>query len=111
MNMKIILQAILDQKILILLSSEMYGGNKCYSEKSTKIVSFLAIFAIFRPLVVEISEVLPVEISTNFPGIFSTFTGKKIKSIGPTLHFLIQVLYPPSVTQGFGCKCVTANFL
>ena len=45
--------------------------------------SFLAKIANFGCLEVEISEVLPVEISTEKSGQISSFTGKQNKSFGP----------------------------
>ncbi len=43
---------------------------------------------------VEISEVLPVEISMVKSGQSSIFTGKKINSFGPMMHILMQNLEP-----------------
>ena len=45
---------------------------------------------------VEISEVLPVEISTTKSGLSSIFAGKKkIMSFGPTVDVLMQKARPP----------------
>ena len=51
-------------------------------------------------LLVEISEVLPVKISIFFFSSMSAFTGKKIMSIRPKVHFFLNFFLPP-VTQGF----------
>ena len=44
---------------------------------------------------VEISEVLPVEISTMKSDMNKNFAGKKIMSFGPTVEILKQNLVPP----------------
>ena len=64
-------------KIKILVSPEISGGNKFHVENMDFLGDFWAIYPDFRHFYVEISEVLPVEISAEKSGLISIFTGKK----------------------------------
>ena len=55
----------------------------------------MAKIADFEGNPVELSEVLPVEISTIRSGLSSSFTGKKIMSFGLTVEILMQKALPP----------------
>ena len=70
---------------------------------------FLAISADFKVLLVEISEVLPVEISTIRSGLSSTFTGKNNYLIRTHRSRAPEKTARPPLTAGFGArpfKCV-----
>jgi len=71
------------------------------ASKSTKISDFEG-----NP--VEISGVLPVEISTIRSELSSSFTGKKIMSFGLTVEILMQKARPPPAC--FGPRFLYPNF-
>ena len=85
----------------ILLPPEIYTATIFDDEISMKNVHFPWESGDFEVLPVEISGVLPVEISTIFFSPISAFTGEK-KYVHPTFCLDFNAIsFSPPVTQGF----------
>ena len=76
-----------------------FWRQQILGRKNAILGRFWARFLDFRTFLVEISEVLPVKISTIKSGQISIFTGKKIKSFGHMVNVLMQNPLPPLICR------------